>query len=365
MTTYIQDIVDVDNLTRHIAHGNITERFHPEFPEVVIYNYAPNVQYDNLWDAETKAARGLIVNLDTNEVLARPFNKFFNLGQGDQVFDLDVPLHYIGDKFDGSLGIGFVLPNGEPAIATRGSFTSEQANKANADLLSFECMFIAATVRGGNTPLFEIIYPENRIVLDYGDLSTMVLLGTVQNSTGDFYGSNEASASVELDGLTLREVLELEPRENAEGYVLWFDRQTPVKLKQEDYVELHRVVTNLNRKTIWEWARGNPLEYPEKRAQLPDELYTWADEVWNDLQRQYAERMLQIDTVWLELCDQWYVLVKGVIYGDGEVFDRGGFARLVNEIVPAAEKRYMFKLLDSQPIDQLIWAELEPKGGTK
>jgi hypothetical protein len=69
---------------------------------------------------------------------------------------------------DGSLGILFYY-RGEWVVTTRGSFTSDQAIRAkkildekyNLDLFNWK-----------HTYLFEIIYPENRIVVryDYEDL---------------------------------------------------------------------------------------------------------------------------------------------------------------------------------------------------
>ena len=36
----------------------------------------------------------------------------------------------------------------------------------------------------GKTYLFEIIYPENRIVVDYGDYKGLVLIDVIDNETG-------------------------------------------------------------------------------------------------------------------------------------------------------------------------------------
>ena len=56
-------------------------------------------------------------------IVARPFKKFFNLSDGRT----DITGEYeIYEKMDGSLGILFFY-EGEWILASRGSFTSEQA----------------------------------------------------------------------------------------------------------------------------------------------------------------------------------------------------------------------------------------------
>jgi len=45
-------------------------------------------------------------------------------------------------------------------------------------------LYSAWTPPTGHTVLFEIIYPENRIVVDYGEMEDLVLLGAVHTATG-------------------------------------------------------------------------------------------------------------------------------------------------------------------------------------
>lgn len=351
--TLVQDILDVDNLTYHIAHGNITERFHPEFPELVIYNYAPNVAYARLWDHETLTCRGLIVNLDTQEVVARPFKKFFNYGEGDTQYDLDAELYYVGDKADGSLGIGYVRPDGRAAIATRGSFMSDQAIHATENLTLNESLAIGAGHAYGWTRLFEIIYPENRIVLNYGDRDELIFLGHVEKTTGNFFSPNHYRETYEG---VFRDAISAEPRPNAEGYVVWFDQSTAVKIKQADYIALHRIVTGLNKKTVWNAIKEGPHVYDEMAAQLPDELFEWAKGVRDELLDEFAIQMKIIDSIYLFLCEA---------IDFEEDFDRGAFARQVKKDIRPEYQKYMFLLIDGKDIHDKIWASLEPKGGER
>lgn len=280
---------------------------HPTAP-LSIYNYTEKVQYDNLWNPVTLMCRGLIIDDDTRRVIARPFRKFFNYGQPHAPkLDLDSRV-YAMDKVDGSLGI--LYPLGDTwAIATRGSFNSEQAKHATEVLRRKYPKF---TCKPGVTPLFEIIYPKNRIVCDYGDQDDLVLLDVIDNETGTSLSPqwlrNWSGPVVKmLDLKTVAEVLAAPPRPGAEGIVMhvWGTGEK-VKIKQDDYVALHRVITGTSARTLWQhiavglcehldvsdavWGSigVNPVHAAQIRAagpdwlstilkNTPDEFYVWVN----------------------------------------------------------------------------------------
>jgi T4 RNA ligase (RNA_lig_T4_1). len=91
----------------------------------MVLNYTEEVQFNKRWDSITLASRGLI--LDTaGKIIARPLPKFFNMEELPSIPNEPYEVH---EKLDGSLGILYWL-DGQPAIATRGSFTSWQAEEA-------------------------------------------------------------------------------------------------------------------------------------------------------------------------------------------------------------------------------------------
>ena len=152
----------------------------------------------------------------------------------------------------------------EWAVATRGSFAGEQAQHATA--LYAERYAHAWEPLPGWTYLLEIIYPANRIVLNYGQDDDLILLGAVQISTGMPVGPQDDVCAgwpgprTEVYAYaSLAEALAAEPRENAEGLVVRYlpggeSAGTMVKLKQADYVALHRIVTGLTGRRLWERA---------------------------------------------------------------------------------------------------------------
>lgn len=271
-----------------IEQGYISVREHPDDPELKIYNYTDKAQYERVWNQYTLNARGLIMRGD--KVVARGMPKFFNWQELDpQDFHLwESAVAY--DKLDGSLGIIYEAPDGLPAVATRGSFTSEQALWATEFLRKNHPNYY---ITHGYTDLFEIIYPENRIVLDYGDREELVFLVTVDNLFGSvnpwLLPPDNFNRAEKVKVGTLADCLSVPPRENREGIVIYLASSgRMIKLKQEDYVRLHRIVTGLSSKTVWEdfWGDGN------LREQLPEEFWGFYDE------RVEYLSMLRSEVVW-------------------------------------------------------------------
>lgn len=375
--TKLADILSLDLLSDEIEAGYIRVRFHPAHPNFAIYNYTEKAAFEARWNDATVNCRGLIVDLDTSEVLARPFPKFFNLGQtGAPEVNFDTPLLYAYDKADGSLGILFNIDGEEYEdspyyglnVATRGSFESEQAIfatdfvKANWEGLYDDAVQM---IEYGYTPLVEIIYPENRIVVDYGDKATLKHLGFVQRSSGLYTGvpqfNPRLSAVDAVDEFlfkTVGEALQNLDRKNAEGFVLWLNSFEAVKVKQDDYVELHRIVTGLNKKSVWRaLSQGHP-EYMKLLVQLPDELYAWAEAVGNSLNRQFAMEMQAIDEAYIDVLEY-------LEDNDIDPTDRKAFAQTVQARVQKFYQGYMFSLADSRDITEKIWKSLEPVGGER
>ena len=184
MTTLKEIGLNEKDLDKAIADGYISVRPHPDSRELLIYNYTAKSQYERVWTKETLACRGLILNVpDDGEILvvARPFNKFFNLAELDKIPEGKFVAQ---EKMDGSLGIIYQAPDGLPSVATRGSFASEQAEWAT-QWLRKRPKFVAAAqsaISRNHTLLVEIIYPKNRIVIDYGELEELVLLTAIDNA---------------------------------------------------------------------------------------------------------------------------------------------------------------------------------------
>lgn len=266
------------------ADGLVRDNAHPDFYEMWILNYTEKAAYDRVWNNVTLNCRGLIVDAFGN-ILARPYPKFFNYGQPDcPVINLDERV-VVSDKLDGSLGILYKGRDGKNYIATRGSFTSDQAIHATEVLNTKYANFVPPK---GITMLFEIIYPENRIVCDYGDMDDLVLLGSVDIASGDNWDATDMDwgwpgpIAESFEYTTMREALAAPPRVGKEGFVVHLlISDVRVKIKQEDYISLHRIVTGLNARSVWEAMLDNTVD--ELIEQIPDEFHEFIRGVEEDI----------------------------------------------------------------------------------
>lgn len=357
----LQELFPDDDLVLRMKESKmITIRAHDKHP-LSIVNYSDLAQYSNTWNEVTLNCRGLIFDAWDN-IIARPWKKFFNLGDAKAPwigFDDRVE---VTDKMDGSLGILYIY-DGKPSISTRGSFHSTQAawaTKRFRDVSWFgpESAGINLAAAREWTFLFEIIYPKNRIVVDYGNFEGLVLLGAVEIATGHYVGPNEAAALLRWPGLTtevmpyrsINDVLAADDRVNTEGYVI---RQGDhmVKWKRPDYVELHRLISNLSEKSVWSGLEGGK-SVEELIDGLPDEFHGFVRETSARLIAEYEKREAEIQYKFID-----HVMSGKTTHPQN---NRKAFAELVKD---DPDKKYMFALLDRKPIGSIIWQELKPKGG--
>lgn len=338
--TQLHEILDTVELAKERDAGYVTIREHPEFHELAIANYTDKCAFERHWTDVTRITRGLIWNVETGEVLARPFPKFFNFDEKEapRILDDQVLWHW-GDKADGSLGIVYPTEDGL-RMATRGSFASEQAALGSRLILEWgelDYDIMCDWIAEGYTPLFEIVGPSNRIVLRY-DEDALIHLGYIHIATGAFLPPAGAEKR------TMRDMLADLSRPNAEGWVVWLSNTKAVKIKQADYIELHRMVSNLTPKEVWRQMRAETFsKYVE---QLPDELQELAEE-WHE------EVSVKFIDIWLGAARE-YKRVEGETRKDKAMW--------IQENVRPEFRGLVFSLLDGKDIRDSIYRMIEPKG---
>lgn len=267
-----------------IDDGYLTVTKHPE-ADLWLYNYTEKTQYEGAWNDTTLSCRGLILN-GAGQVMARPFGKFFNIEEHPPEALPNLPFE-VFEKLDGSLGILYWHAD-KPFICTRGSFTSGQAHKAN-DLLYSRYAHAIPRLRKGLTYLFEIIYPENKIVVDYGAMEGLFLLAIRDTKTGLELPLEDIGFPLvqKFDGINDFKTLKSRNLPNREGYVIRFQNGFRIKVKFEDYVRLHRLMTQFSNVSVWEKLSTNaPLE--ALLDGVPDEFYGWVKATVAELESRYA-----------------------------------------------------------------------------
>lgn len=361
--TQLTEILSFTELDEMIQAGYVRKQQHPIYTEYSIFNYTEKAAFERVWNDVTRITRGLIVNTATAEVLARPFQKIHNWDEAEApaILDWNAPVFSYSNKFDGSLGILYREPSGRPAIATRGSFASDQAIKATEMLHASGVAYVwDEWISEGYTPLFEIIYPENRIVLDYGQDEFLQPLGMIHIATGAYIPAGPSP----VEYASFAHIMQNLSRDNAEGWVVWTSPYKAVKLKQADYVELHRIVTGLNRKSVWRALSKGENVYKDMAAQLPDELYDWAEGVAKELREAYAEIVREVDGWYTSTLDQPGVYLNEIpeeVDAFWEV-DRPVFAKYAKAAVPGNLLGLVFATLDGKDIQARVWQMIEPVG---
>jgi RNA ligase len=350
--TKLDDLFDVLDLEAAIAAGYVRTQTHPTLPYTV-HNYSELAQFERVWNPVTRQCRGLITD-GSGEVIARPFPKTHNYDEPDAPrFDLDHPVT-VADKLDGSLGIGYPTGDGY-AIATRGSFASEQA--LHATQIWQDRYASHTTVPAGITPLWEIVYPANRIVVDYQGLDDLVLLGGVEIATGDFIPADAMAldmlwtgpVAATFDLGTFGEVLATAPREGREGYIVR-SRITgeAVKYKFAEYVKLHALVTGMNERVVWEHlGAGGTVD--ELAAPLPDEFHPWV--------RGVAARLVELREATVASAEIAHSQILAALPDGWMRKDYALAAQLYGALRP-----YLFNLLDGKDPRPGIWRTLRPSG---
>jgi RNA ligase len=279
----------------------------------------------------------------------------------------------VSDKLDGSLGIIYETPDGLPAIATRGSFASNQAIKGTEILRN---KYPGVPVVFGYTSLFEIVYPDNRIVLNYGDTEDLFILGAIEIVTGRVFDPEYAASITRWSGpsadilgcKTLATAIYMANRENAEGMVALVTdeithKQTIIKIKQDDYLALHKTVTGLSERALWEsvnWEDDTPVADQLSRfvEKLPDEFQDWANQVALDLTSQLTKQLVEINNQ--------YARIAAEIPNDVDD-SRESRKLLAAKVLGLKNAPYMYLLWDGKSqvdISAKLWKSLKPVGST-
>ena len=287
-------MIDRNKLNKLINEHFISVRKHPQL-DLWIYNYTPKCQYERVWNETTRKCRGLIMDLG-DRIIANPFSKFFNLGEeGMTMENLPPEIPQITEKVSGSLGILYENV-GFPAISTRGSFESSMAVWGTDWLL--EKGFGMSDFKKEYTYLFEILYKENKIICDY-NVEELVLLAVRHTISGNEIDHIEEAerlgfTPVKLFNLSLDKAIQMldgMEGEKQEGFVVKYNNGLRIKLKCEDYIRIHRIISGFSRKHIIEaMENGNAMFLNE----LPDELHNEAKAIINEIKEKQQQIMRSV-----------------------------------------------------------------------
>jgi len=288
------------------------------------------------WNEYTIICRGLVIDKKRRKLIATPFPKFFNYGQyhssvkqyivskvnpknnnkqpedttteEEKKNDAIIISHGIYEKLDGSLGIGFYCEYSKQwRIITRGHFGSKQAQWA---MEYIQDKNVDKSLIKGHTYMFEIIYPENQIGVDYGDFEGLILLHAYNEKGYEYQYEylkvianklkfkvakcyNKKYQSID-DLLSAQKSID----KNKEGFVLCLNNGFRIKFKGEEYLNMIKKKTHGNTSGIQDNVKKmimnhGVLDKKDGLKQYEDEFYEEVGKIFDKLYGDLLKRTEQ------------------------------------------------------------------------
>ena len=203
-----------------------------------------------------RQSRGIILEKGSNEVVCRPFDKFFNLGE-KYAEQIDFNSATIFEKVDGSL-MKVYWYGGKWNLATNGIIFAKDANTAE-EKYSFADIFDKALKNNGMTfdeltegldkeytHMFELVSSYTKIVINYPQTDIYYLSSRKTKEGDEKIFDLPIKKPKEYNFGTLEEVVEVSKNLpfNDEGYVLKDKDLKRVKIKSAKYVVAHHMIGN-------------------------------------------------------------------------------------------------------------------------
>lgn len=312
----LPQITTLDHIRALLVDGYDSWKEHGEVyvkhsADLTLFCYLPSAAFTEEWTFLETVARGLVINNQTGDIVARPYDKFFNYGQGNRYTSASP--REASMKMDGSLGIFYTYQD-QVKVCTKGSLSSDQAVWAtdyiNSVQFSPDHIRNIKEIQDEHTILSEIIYPSNRIVVDYGDFKGLTVLDIRHRETGEYIPhdsdvfTNLLSTCnlIPVEPVRVHSIEEIdryvqsEKDSLEEGLVVLFEDGQRFKFKNSRYLELHRLISNITYKNILNaMLEDNLAEFKEE---IPDEFIKDLELIEDDITRQHDSIMRQIDLAW-------------------------------------------------------------------
>ena len=326
--------VDLNKYFELMHEGLVYIKKHPQYP-LFLLNYTPRTQYQQKWCKELVHARGLVVGED-GKIFARPIPKFFNHYEINDLEKLQDEEYEVFEKMDGSLVIMFHYEN-HPIFCTRGSFISEQSAKAHE---IFRAKYKHISVNKECTYCFEVIYPENKIVVNYEDVEDLFLISITHTSSGKEINIHATGFKTvnKVDKTSIPAFMSGFEEANMEGYVVKYTKglsnSMRVKYKFNTYVEKHKGKDITAKQIKDSLKKMKPIDLDV----IPDECYE------------------EVRTIIAEFEDQFKRKEKTIIDEYREIRSQNISSRDVIEAIKQSEhSSILFAIHRKKPYDMLVW----------
>lgn len=282
----------------------IYHRTHPRYPNLFQFNYDIRCDWNQPMVIE---CRSIILDRDRDwEIVARPFDKFFNAHQGFAA-KIDWSTAKILDKLDGSMAIRYHY-DGQWHWATRGM--PDAGGNVNGVQVSFYDLFQDAYRHQkledpedtDLTVLYEYTAPCNRVVVYYDKPKLTVIGGRYRDGTellADTVAqlvNGEAIQSYTFS--TMEETVSAALAINAnarEGFVVIDNQFNRIKIKSPDYCARHQLKSS--------WSLRNAIELIQlNRTDDIQGLEPHYAENLNEINKMIMTELGRWDDVWKANC---------------------------------------------------------------
>lgn len=328
-TYMVQNTVFKVENENQVPHGNnvaqaITElRSNPYIQEktygdISSFNFTRKAFYDRAWDEQTVKARGLYIDTHKNKVIARSYEKFFNINERPETkldrlqFELKFPVTaYV--KENGFLGIvSYDEYNDDLLIATKSTLDSQYAQWLKEmfyqKVSSENIRSIKKFVKENNVSLvFECVdMKHDPHVIDYPE-SKLVLLDIIKNdlefskykydtmiTIAQTYGLEHKEKAYEISNWqdfydwyceVLQADFEYRGKE-IEGFVIEDSNGFMTKLKLS-YYNFWKFMRNVAQETI---RYGYIKKTSALTTPLANEFYAWVKALWVKALHEYENK---------------------------------------------------------------------------
>lgn len=295
-------------------HPLIREKVQESKPHISSFNFTRKAFFDSLWDSTNIRARGLFINTETNKIVARSWNKFFNLNERNETKDrnleknLKFPITAY-KKENGYLGIlGYDDKEDELLFCSKSTIDGDFAIKFKEIFYSTHAAWhivkLKSVLKEQNISMvFEVISPTfDPHMIEY-DNDQVILLDVIKNQEQfdklDYdalieWGNNHYPRQIKERTIVLNSWKEFTKwlddvqNERIEGYVVedsagfcfkiklpyysfWKymrsikDRILKLRREEKDQVkDLQRDISDISAKMFTEWAWRQPTEILEQ-----------------------------------------------------------------------------------------------------
>lgn len=350
---YKPEFIELDKL---VEQGYLSKK---ESGDLVLFNYTDKCTFEKLWNDHTINSRGTIYEISTGNVISRAFKKFFNfseLSKEEQGDILNSHKFEVFTKEDGSMG-AIAYYNNKWNVSTRGSFESDQAIKATQILSKYDI----TNFNKEFTYIVEIIYPENRIIVNYGSDEKLVLLACIDTKTGVESDIEALATSVPFPIAqshkfkTIDAVIEAVSKmdSNSEGFVVKLSNGERFKVKSPEYLKIARIMSRMSPLTLWESMKDGKVSL-ELMQSIPEEF-----------RADYEVFQKQLEFNWEALKNKAYDRFMEVLkYTTGIGKERYKSTGLYLKNNPNELNQFVFPILDGKlgNVDKMIMKEIRPTG---